>query len=197
MIITRIERPTIPNTKGRIFRTIALLTAMIVLVDFHLAPALRAADELTVEEAAGKRDKKTASKYIDEFGGKAPERRDSGSGLQVKDPRLACMLSLIVPGGGHVYLRQDLKGISFCLLTGVGYGASAYYLYLALFGGASGTEAQSDLIVAALLFVVAAIVHIVGVVEAYNDAVDINEKKFYYGQALSESPYVAKFEYKE
>jgi hypothetical protein len=189
--------PSAPARTGNLIRTIAFLIAMVVMVDFHLAPALRAADELTVEEAAGKRDKKTPSKYVDEFSGKAPERRDSGQGYQVKDPRLACMLSLIVPGGGHIYLRQDLKGITFCLLTGVGYGASAYYLYLGMFGGASGTEARSDLIVSALLFVVAAIVHVVGIVEAYNDAVDINEKKFYYGMMQSNSPYIARIEYKE
>jgi len=178
-------------------RTIAFLTALVVTVDFHLAPALRAADELTVEEAAGKRDRKTPPKYVDEFSGKAPERRDTGPGYQVKDPRLACMLSLIVPGGGEIYLRNDLKGIGFCLITGGFYGASAYYLYLGLFGGGSGTEARSDLIVSALLFVVGAIVHVVGVVESYNDAVDINEKKFYYGMMQSDSPYVARIEYQE
>lgn len=149
---------------------------------------------LTVEEAAGKKEKQHQRTY-DEFSGKAPERRDDGSGHQEKDPRLACMLSLIVPGGGHIYLREDLKGIAFCLVTGTGYAASGYYLYLSLFGEGSSTELKSKMIISGLLFLVAAIVHVVGVVEAYNDAVQINEKRFYYGFYRSKSPYVAQIEY--
>jgi hypothetical protein len=65
---------------------------------FYLIPSLYA---VTVEEAAGKRER-TSPQYYDELGTKAQERRDSKAVPQEKDPRLACMLSLIVPGGGHI-----------------------------------------------------------------------------------------------
>jgi len=159
----------------------------IFITSFYLVPSLHA---VTVEEAAGKRER-TAPQYYDELGTKTQERRDAKAVPQEKDPRLACMLSLIIPGGGHIYLKEDLKGISFCLLSVVGYSASGYYLYAGLLGDASGTERKSMLIVSGLLFVIAAIVHVVGMVEAYNDAIEINEKRFYYGSRRSLSPYVA------
>ncbi len=168
-------------------RPMALVLLGFFTAHFYLIPSLYA---VTVEEAAGKRER-TSPQYYDELGTKAQERRDSKAVPQEKDPRLACMLSLIVPGGGHIYLKEDLKGISFCLLSVVGYSASGYYLYAGLFGDSSDTEKKSMLIVSGLLFVIAAIVHVVGMVEAYNDAIEINEKRFYYGSGRSLSPYVA------
>ncbi len=168
-------------------RPLALVLLGFFTAHFYLIPSLHA---VTVEEAAGKKER-TSPQFYDELGTKAQERRDSKAVPQEKDPRLACMLSLIVPGGGHIYLKEDLKGISFCLLSVVGYSASGYYLYAGLFGDSSDTEKKSMLIVSGLLFVIAAIVHVVGMVEAYNDAIEINEKRFYYGSGRSLSPYVA------
>ena len=142
-------------------RPMALVLLGFFTAHFYLIPSLYA---VTVEEAAGKRER-TSPQYYDELGTKAQERRDSKAVPQEKDPRLACMLSLIVPGGGHIYLKEDLKGISFCLLSVVGYSASGYYLYAGLFGDSSDTEKKSMLIVSGLLFVIAAIVHVVGMVE--------------------------------
>jgi hypothetical protein len=176
---------------GEIYiKTVSIAVIAFLGFNFVVVPSLQA---LTVEEAAGKKEKNQAT-YYDELSSKAQERRDEG-GYKEKDPRLACMLSLIVPGGGQIYLREDLKGITFCLLTGTSYAAAGYYLYLALFGDNSGTERKSKLIISGLLFVVGAIIHIVGVVEAYNNANDINEKRFYYGENNSESPYVARIVY--
>lgn len=175
---------------GRFFKAAALAVIVMFGADMAVLPPVFS---LTVEEAAGKKEKQAPS-YYDEFSGKAAERRDDAAARQEKDPRLACMLSLIVPGGGHIYLREDLKGISFCLFTGLGYASSGYYLYLALYGDLSQTEMKSKLIISGLLFVVSAIIHVVGIVEAYNDALEINEKRFYYGESRSESPYVAKIE---
>ncbi len=56
----------------------------------------------------------------------------------------------------------------------------------------SSTERKSRLILSGLLFVVGALIHVVGIVEAYNDAIEINEKQFYFGSEKSLSPYVAK-----
>ena len=93
-------------------------------------------------------------------------------------------------------MRHDLKAVGFCLLTGMGYSFAAYYLYLGIVKTDSDTERKSRLIIAGLLFVVGAIVHVVGVVEAYNDAIEINEKQFYYGKNGSSSPFVATLEYR-
>ncbi len=175
------------HTCGGLKRGITLFVMGMFMAHFYLVPSLYA---VTVEEAAGKRERPTPQ-YYDELGTKAQERRDAKSVLQEKDPRLACMLSLIIPGGGHIYLKEDLKGISFCLLSVLGYSASGYYLYAGLIGDSSGTERKSMLVVSGLLFVVAAIIHVVGMVEAYNDAIEINEKRFYYGFGRSISPYVA------
>ncbi|MCX8124050.1 MAG: hypothetical protein N3F66_07780 [Spirochaetes bacterium] len=143
----------------------------------------------TIEADAGKKYKDAP--YIDEFSKKAQERREESPTMQ-RDPRLACLLSLIVPGGGHVYLRNDLKAAGFCLLTATAYSVSAYYLYVALMKTDSSTERKSRLILSGLLFVVGALIHVVGIVEAYNDAIEINEKQFYFGTEKSVSPYVAK-----
>ncbi len=136
---------------------------------------------ITVEEQAGKRASKKV--YVDELSKKVPERRDTKrSGLE-RDPRLACLLSLIIPGGGHIYLRSDLKGVGFCLFSATFYGLSGYYIYSAIKGDYAGTEKKSRMVISGLLFVVAAIVHVVGIVEAYNDAIEINEKRVFYGSS--------------
>lgn len=171
-------------------KTVSMAVITFLGFNFLVVPGVYA---LTVEEAAGKKEKGQAT-YYDELSNKAQERRDEEA-YKEKDPRLACMLSLIVPGGGQIYLREDLKGITFCLLTGASYSVAGYYMYLALFGDNSGTERKSKLIISGLLFVVGAIIHIVGVVEAYNDANQINEKRFYYGENNSDSPYVARIIY--
>jgi hypothetical protein len=197
MNVLRRTMKTMPYFKGPgrkrysgLQRLTALFIACLFTAVFHISPAVHA---LTVEEAAGKREKSREPVYYDELNGKAQERRDDASAVQEKDPRLACMLSLIVPGGGQIYLREDLKGITFCLLSGAGYATSGYYLYLALLkGNSSRTEVRAKLIISGLLFVVAAIIHVVGVVEAYNDAEEINEKRFYFGDNRSVTPYIAR-----
>lgn len=170
--------------------------AVFVLIFFVSGYLVPPAYSITVEEEAGKRGKQKVRPYSDEFTRKAPERRDMRRGRQEKDPRLACLLSLVVPGGGHVYLKEDLKGIFFCLATAGFYSAAAYYTYLAWSGDSSGTEEKSKYIISGVLFFVGVIFHVVGIVEAYNDAIEINETKYYYGNKKSKSPYVASLQYR-
>ncbi len=172
-------------------RMTAAFMAVMIAIAFPLVPS---SFGITVEEQAGRREK-AAREYSDEFSRRVPERRDASPRAQERDPRLACLLSLLIPGGGHIYLREDLKGVGFCLLTGAAYGASGYYLYQAFQGDYSGNEKKSKLVVAGLFMVVGAIIHVVGIVEAYNDAIEINERSFYYGAGRSLSPYVAGLEY--
>ncbi len=168
-------------------RTLIFFLAILFALHFNIVPSLFS---ITVEEQAGKKAG-SSPQIAEEFVSKVPERRDSKSRRQERDPRLSCLLSLIVPGAGHIYLRSDIKGAGFCLLTGAAYGASGYYLYRAFTGDYESAEKKTKLVISGLFFVVGAIVHIVGIVEAYNDAIDINERGFYYGDSRSESPYVA------
>ena len=93
-----------------------------------------------------------------------------------KDPRLSCILSFIVPGMGEYYLRNDIKGTIFFLTTTTVYLLSFYYLYQGLIGGSG---AKDKLIIGGIGSVAALVLHIVGMVESYNDAVEINEARFY------------------
>jgi len=181
------KQVNIGNNRGTMLRAFVAFIALLFVLHFHVVPAVYS---ITVEEQAGKRAEQ-APAYTDDFARKVPERRDGKAGRQDRDPRLACLLSLIVPGGGQIYLREDLKGAGFCLLTGAAYGASGYYLYQAFAGDYEGTQKKSKMVVSGLFFVVGAIIHVVGIVEAYNDAVEINERSFYYGRGRSSSPYVA------
>lgn len=171
---------------SRIMATVIALMFVFTL-DFYFT---RAAMGVTVEEQAGRKRRKRQT-YSDEFTRKAPARRDR-KGAQNKDPRLACLLSLIVPGGGHIYLRKDIKGIGFCLLTTSFYSASGYYLYRTISKGADGSEKKSKFVITGVLFAVGVIFHVVGIVEAYNDTIEINETRYYYGNRKSRSPYITK-----
>ncbi len=175
------------NKRGVLLRALAAFIVLLFVLHFHAVPAIYS---ITVEERAGKRAE-GAPAYSDDFARKVPERRDGNTGREGRAPRLACLLSLIVPGGGHIYLREDLKGAGFCLLTGAAYGVSGYYLYQAFAGDYEGAQKKSKMVISGLFFVVGAILHVVGIVEAYNDAIEINERGFYYGRGRSSSPYIA------
>lgn len=161
----------------------------ILIVALLVNGVVGTASAQTIELDAARKQKQM--QQDDEFAQKAQERREESAQMQ-RDPRLACLLSLIVPGAGHVYLRNDVKAAGFCLLTVTAYSVSAYYLYVALMKTDSSTEKKSRLILSGLLFVVGALVQVVGIVEAYNDAIEINEKQFYFGAEKSASPYIAK-----
>ncbi len=176
------------SRSGLMVRSCGFLLLVIFIMTFHILPS---AYPITVEEQAGRRESKSQAVESDEFSRKVPERRDTSARPQERDPRLACLMSLIIPGGGHIYLREDLKGVGFCLLTGAAYGASGFYLYQAFTGDYSGAEKKSKMVIAGLFLVVGVIVHVVGIVEAYNDAIEINERSFYYGTSHSRSPYIA------
>jgi len=177
--------------KNRIF---AFALFMVFLMNYHFMPALY---PLTVEEEAVKKKSETKKMFKDdersvddvEIFGRSVENRATQHRGERKDPRLACLLSLIVPGGGHIYLRKDLKGIGFCVATGAGYTVTGYYLYRS-FIQKIGPDFQSKVIVSGLLFFISAIVHVVGIVEAYADAEEINKKNIY-GMELLRDPYTA------
>ena len=100
------------------------------------------------------------------------------SSTQYKDPRLSCLLSTILPGGGHIYLRKDLKGTMFCISTASAYAIGGYYLYQGYSPSASETTQKNGLVYGAIATIIGAILHAVGIVEAYNDAIEINESYY-------------------
>jgi len=175
----------------------------------HVNPFLFAA---TLEQSAGKYIKQETKvpvitksiiteKKQSSVKGKVPKvfphvrRKTAGKSYAAprKDPRLACLLSLVVPGGGgQIYLRKDLKGIGFCLLTGTGYTLTAYFTYHFLAGPGKDTSLKTRIIIPGMLLMVSMIFHIVGVVEAYNDAEEINNEDLYYGIIRRTDPYSAK-----
>lgn len=178
----------ISSKKAGFFRIVSFF--ILTVFTFHLY-ILPAAYSVTIAEQAGSSEKKTYSQD-DEFNQKTPARRAySGSSAQ-KDPRLACLLSLIIPGGGQIYLKNDLKGIGFFLLTMTGYSSAGYYLYKALKDDASSEEKKSKIMISGLLYLIGLIFHVVGIVESYNDAIEINETNFYYGSGKSKNPYIAR-----
>ena len=146
---------------------------------FHTISAgfidLQFAATKTVEEEAGRISTQAVeNKKVEE---KKPERPESPKLAQKekKDPRLACLLSLVIPGSGHLYLRKDLKGAGFCLASATGYGIAGYTFYRYYLSG-SGSK-TTGIVVSGLFFFAAGVVHAVSVVEAYADAEEMNLRK--------------------
>ena len=108
------------------------------------------------------------------------------------NPRLVCLLSVIMPGGGHFYLNQDAKGLSFCIAAGIGYTATGYFLIKASFSDTGSTEYKNYLLMTGFLFFMTLIIHFVGIVEAYSDADEINKRKLFGSDNDSDNPYVTK-----
>ncbi len=181
------------NSKNMSGKILSLIILVIFTLHLYILPSVSA---LTVEEQAGKKNKDSAAAIDEDFTIKTPAGRALSGSAAEKDPRLACLLSLILPGGGQIYLKQDLKGIAFFSLTLIGYSASGYYLYKAINGDLEGSEKKSKLVISGLFFLLGVVFHVVGIVEAYNDAIEINEKNFYYG-GYSKSPYIAELDIKE
>ncbi|MFH0974592.1 MAG: hypothetical protein V1874_02275 [Spirochaetota bacterium] len=180
------------NFKIRPYGIISFCLLITFTLHFCILPSVSA---LTVEEQAGKKAADTTAITEDEFVRKTQARRGYNTNAEQKDPRLACLLSLVVPGGGQIYLKKDLKGIAFFSLTVAGYSAAGFYLYKAINNDYSGSEKKSKIVISGLFFLVGIIFHTVGIVEAYNDAIEINEKSFYYG-GYSKFPYIAGLELK-
>ena len=177
-------------SKERLFRINACVLLAVFVINTSLISSVFS---ITVEEQARKRVRKKETYYTDEFTRKTPERRDYDKLPQEREPRLACLLSLMMPGGGHIYLKEDLKGIGIFASVLLGYSFAGYYLYAANKDDLSSSEKKSKYIISGLFFIVALIIHVVGIVEAYNDAIEINEEKYYYGMEKSKNPYIAEF----
>lgn len=102
------------------------------------------------------------------------------------NPRLVCLLSVIMPGGGHFYLNNDTKGIAFCIAAGVGYTASGFFMVKTMLAEQGTVDYRNYLLLTGFIFFITLIVHFVGIIEAYSDAEEINKKNLFNG---SDDPY--------
>ena len=162
--------------------------SFLVIITFIITSSFNIANlnAITIKQEADKEAKKTKRGQSSEKDGQRVDEKKT-------DPRLACLLSVIVPGAGHVYIRKDVKGIGFCLGAGAGYTASAYFFYNSVLS--SGGSGSTGVILSGVFLLIATIVHIVGVVEVYSDAKEINEKArsrkgITFGPQKSNSPYI-------
>ena len=93
----------------------------------------------------------------------------------------------------HVALFTCIgAGIGFCIATAAGYSATGYYMYDSFLKSDEDTDLKTKLIVPGIFLLVSVIIHIVGVVEAYADAEEMNREQNNYTIKEYDNPYLAK-----
>ncbi|HPS59604.1 MAG TPA: hypothetical protein PK514_16000 [Spirochaetota bacterium] len=129
------------------------------------------------------KNKKTVKPEKDNKKGTAEEKSGEGGTKKVKEinPRLVCLLSVVMPGGGHFYLGNDTKGIAFCFAAGAGYTAAGFFFIKTMLADVGSVEHRNYLLLTGFVFFITLIVHFVGIIEAYSDAEEINKKNLFNG----------------
>lgn len=117
------------------------------------------------------------------------ERR-SGNKDEI-NPRLVCLLSVLMPGGGQFYLNNDTKGIGFCLAAGVGYTATGFFMVKTMLADTGSVAYKNYLLLTGFLFFISLVIHIVGIIEAYSDADELNKEKLFGSEDTN--PYITEF----
>lgn len=114
---------------------------------------------------------------------KISEKPGTGNSKKAKEinPRLVCLLSVVMPGGGHFYLGNDTKGIAFCLAAGLGYTVSGFFFVRTMLADIGSVQHRNYLLLTGFFFFITLIVHFVGIIEAYSDAEEINKKNLFNG----------------
>jgi hypothetical protein len=163
------------NKSTNFYKIFSWFFAIIFIITSSTALFAISVESLTKPEDKTYQGQSSKTAQESEFAGKVIEHQAKPK-APYKDPRLACLLSMLVPpgGGGHFYLRQDMKGVLFCLGVSVGYLASAYFIFLGF-----TNSSTSSYVIGTISGLVGIIVHIVSMVEAYNDAIEINEAQYY------------------
>lgn len=103
------------------------------------------------------------------------------------NPRLVCLLSVIMPGGGHFYMNNDAKGMSFCLAAGVGYTVTGFFMVKTMLADTGSVAYKNYLLLTGFVFFITLIIHFVGVIEAYSDADELNKKNLF--ESGKDDPY--------
>lgn len=105
-------------------------------------------------------------------------QKDGNMGREV-NPRLVCLLSVILPGGGHFYMNNDAKGMSFCLAAGAGYTVTGFFMIKTMLADRSTVAYKNYLLLSGFLFFITIVIHFVGIIEAYSDADELNKKNLF------------------
>ena len=126
---------------------------------------------------------------------KVPEKkeipREKPDDKEKINPRLVCLLSVLMPGGGHFYLNNDVKGMSFCLAAGIGYTATGFFMVKTMLAETGSAEYKNYLLLSGFFLFISLIIHIVGIIEAYTDAEEINKEKLFKNE--KDNPLVTEF----
>lgn len=182
----------------RLKSVISVLTATFFFISIYLSPSVSAITLGEIE--SGKRDGSSVENLIQEEKLIKPDKDltakpQSEDKRDEKNPRLVCLLSVIMPGGGHFFLNQDAKGLSFCIAAGIGYTATGYFLIKASLADTGTRKYKNYLLMTGFLFFMTLIVHFVGIVEAYSDADKLNRKNLFGSDRDSDNPYTTRIVY--
>ncbi|HOP62954.1 MAG TPA: hypothetical protein PK906_06255 [Spirochaetota bacterium] len=162
---------------------------------------------ITLGEIKSENSAETTAKDSDIRGGKPPVKSEKGllkkkeekpvaEKKAIKDevsPRLVCLLSVVLPGGGHFYMNNDAKGMSFCLAAGAGYTLTGFFMVKTMLAERGSIAYKNYLLLTGFLFFITLIIHFVGIIEAYSDADEINKRNLF--ESGNGEPYPSKMLY--
>lgn len=179
-------------------KTVSIITLIVFLMSIYLLPSANAitlgeikSDNGTAHE--GKENKDAEKKTPSETGKNEKVKSDmQGDGKKAESkkdvsPRLVCLLSVMLPGGGHFYMNNDAKGMSFCLAAGVGYTVTGFFMVKAMLADRGTVAYKNYILLSGFLFFITLIIHFVGIIEAYSDADEINKKSLF--ESGDDDPY--------
>jgi hypothetical protein len=182
-------------------KIISASTVIIFLASIYFMPSLSAItlgeikpDRIENEAAKKTYDKETVDTKKNEekqpAKQKYPEKKIEDKAEEV-NPRLVCLLSVVMPGGGHFYMNNDVKGIGFCLAAGIGYTATGFFMVKTMLSDTGTTAYKNYLLLTGFLLFITLIVHFVGIIEAYSDAEEMNKQKLFGND--DNNPYITEF----
>lgn len=183
------------SSQSRVMVKISLFTAVIFFMSIYFIPSLSAITLGEIKPDNGSKpaiEEKIPSGEISGLKSDLPQGPPAVPPEDDINPRLVCLLSVIMPGGGHFYLNQDAKGLSFCIAAGMGYTATGYFLIKTTFSDMGSREHKNYLLMTGFLFFMTLIIHFVAIVEAYSDADELNKKNLFGKDKESDNPYITK-----
>lgn len=188
-------------------RTISAITAVIFFLSIYCIPSASAITlgeikpDKKTEDTVKKADEspsdsgKKKAPPVDKKKLKEPEKKDKPpkkiADREEVNPRLVCLLSVLMPGGGHFYLKNDTKGMGFCIAAGIGYTATGFFMVKTMLAETGSAEYKNYMLITGFLFFITLIIHIVGIIEAYTDAEELNKEKLF--KDSSDNPLITEF----
>ncbi len=192
-----------PAIGKRLFmkKTISVTTIIIFLMSIYLVPAVSAITlgEIKPDKTGSDTDNKKSGTDISdrklpiEKKEEKPRIKEESSENKIDEvnPRLVCLLSVVMPGGGHFYLNNDIKGTGFCLAAGIGYTATGFFMIKTMLAERGSVAYKNYILLTGFLFFITIVIHFVGIIEAYSDADQMNKEKLF-GNGDND-PYITKF----